>query len=412
MKKNAAIGEAVGGKLIENAAVSTTGLNQTALLERAFAFAFRGLVYAQIWEDPVADMAGLEIAEGHHVVTIASGGCNALSYLTAGPAHITAVDLNATHVALGNLKRTALLHLPDYEDFHRFFANAAHEDNVAAYFMHIAPYLDASSRRYWESRTLSGRRRIALFTKGVYQHGLLGRFIGLAHLLARLHGENPRNALKADTLAGQRAYFEEKLLPLFDKPLIRWLTGQPASLFGLGIPPAQYEKLAGGQDMATVLRARLEKLVCDFDFSDNYFAWQAFSRGYEEAPDASLPPYLQREQYDRLRQRADRLDVRQANMTEYLAGQDAQSVDRFVLLDAQDWMTDQQLDALWNQISRTARKGARVLFRTAAEPSLLPGRLRDDLLALWEYQEARSLELTRRDRSSIYGGTHLYIKKA
>jgi len=35
--------------------------NGGRFLERAFAFAFQGLVYAQIWEDPVADMAALEI---------------------------------------------------------------------------------------------------------------------------------------------------------------------------------------------------------------------------------------------------------------------------------------------------------------------------------------------------------------
>ncbi|MPT48640.1 MAG: DUF3419 family protein [Sphingobium sp.] len=412
MKRNAAGGEAVGGKLIEGAAVSTEGLNKEALLERAFAFAFRWLVYAQIWEDPIADMAGLEIGEGHHVVTIASGSCNALSYLTANPARVSAVDLNTAHVALGNLKRAALLHLPGYEEFRRFFGDAAHQDNVDAYFRHIAPYLDERSRQYWESRGISGRKRIRMFANNVYRYGLLGKFIGLAHLVARLHGENPRNVLKATNMAEQRAYFDAHFLPLFDKPLIRWLTSQPASLFGLGIPPAQYEKLAGGKPMATVLRQRLEKLVCDFDFRDNYFAWQAFSRGYEKKPEASLPPYLQQAHYEAVRVRVDRLSVQQANMTDFLAGQDAQSVDRFILLDAQDWMTDEQLNALWSQISRTATKDARVLFRTAAEPSLLPGRVQDSLLAMWEYQEARSLELTQQDRSSIYGGTHLYVRRA
>ncbi|MBU2033197.1 MAG: DUF3419 family protein, partial [Alphaproteobacteria bacterium] len=68
----------------------------------------------------------------------------------------------------------------------------------------------------------------------------------------------------------------------------------------------------------------------------------------------------------------------------------------------------EQLDALWHQISRTARPGARVLFRTAAEPSLLPGRLEPAVLSRWRYHEEASADLTRRDRSSIYGGVHLY----
>ena len=48
-------------------------LSKQGLLERAFTFAFRGLVYAQIWEDPAVDMAALAITPDCHVVTIASG---------------------------------------------------------------------------------------------------------------------------------------------------------------------------------------------------------------------------------------------------------------------------------------------------------------------------------------------------
>ena len=72
-------------------------------------------------------------------------------------------------------------------------------------------------------------------------------------------------------------------------------------------------------------------------------------------------------------------------------------------------MTDAQLNHLWREITRTARPAARVVFRTAAEPSLLPGRVHAGLLARWRYQAECSLALTARDRSAIYGGFHLYI---
>ena len=84
------------------------------------------------------------------------------------------------------------------------------------------------------------------------------------------------------------------------------------------------------------------------------------------------------------------------------------SFDRYALLDAQDWMNDAELTALWSEITRTARRGARVIFRTAAAERLLPGRVPDDLLGLWRYEEELSRELTRQDRSSIYGAFHLY----
>ena len=84
------------------------------------------------------------------------------------------------------------------------------------------------------------------------------------------------------------------------------------------------------------------------------------------------------------------------------------SFDRYALLDAQDWMNDAELTALWSEITRTARPGARVIFRTAAAERLLPGRVPDDLLGVWRYEDELSRELTRQDRSSIYGAFHLY----
>jgi S-adenosylmethionine-diacylglycerol 3-amino-3-carboxypropyl transferase len=399
---------AVARRIIDDAVVRKDAKRGEKLLDKAFALAFKGLVYAQIWEDPVVDMEGLEIGPGMRVMCIASGSCNALSYLTADPAEVVAVDLNRAHVALGKLKIAAIRNLPNYERFRRFFAEADHKENGAVYKTMIAPHLDTESRKYWESRDLTGRKRIGHFTRGIYRQGLLGGFIGIAHLAAKLYRIDLGKVLEAGSLEDQRAVFESELAPVFDKKFVRWLTDHPASLFGLGIPPAQYKALAGDEKMAVVLKRRLEKLACDFAVQDNYFAWQAFGRGYDRSVAAPLPPYLERGNWRVMQARVDRLDVRNANMVDYLRASDAGSHDRYVLLDAQDWMDDAQLNELWAQITRTARPGARVLFRTAAEPSLLPGRLSDDLLARWAYHADKSADLMARDRSSIYGGVHLY----
>ncbi|MEO2039523.1 MAG: DUF3419 family protein, partial [Martelella sp.] len=89
----------------------------------------------------------------------------------------------------------------------------------------------------------------------------------------------------------------------------------------------------------------------------------------------------------------------------------AESVDRYVLLDAQDWMNDQQINALWSEITRTARPGARVIFRTAGEKSIIEGRLGAETAGRWSYLAQTSRELGMLDRSAIYGGFHIYEKK-
>lgn len=385
-------------------------MSREGLQERFFSFVFRDLVYAQIWEDPVVDMDALAISRDDRIVTIASGGCNVMSYLCANPAHITAVDLNGAHVALNRLKLAAAQSLPGRAEFRQFFADADRPGNLELYHRYIAPVLDAGSRAYWEGRSITGRRRISRFARGFYRFGMLGVFIRATHLLARLHGVDPRAILNARTIREQRTFFEAQLSPLIDRPLIRWLAHKPEGLFGLGIPPAQYRALAADHPggIAEVLRQRLERLACGFDLKDNYFAWQAFNGAYSKRPDAPTPPYLEPDNFARVSANAARVDVRHESMTEHLRSLPPASVDCVSLLDAQDWMSDADLNALWAEITRTARPRARVIFRTAANEQLLPGRIDGAILRQWRRDDARSAALHLRDRSSIYGAFHLY----
>ena len=405
--------KAAASRRVSQAVRRNRAFSMQGLLEFLFTLAFKGLVYPQIWEDPEVDMEALAITPNCHVVAIASGGCNVLSYLLADPAWITAVDLARAHVALNRLKLVAVRQLPTWQSFYRFFGKADAAANVAAYWRFLKPHLDAETRDYWEGRGLFGRRRISMFSRNVYRFGLLGCSIGFGHLLARLHGVDLSKMLHACSLAEQRAFFETSLAPLFDKPLVRWATGRQMSLYGLGIPPAQYAALgAGAPHMATVLRNRVERLSCDFSLDDNYFAWQAFGRSYSDRATGPLPPYLKQAHFETIRARADRVEVLNRSFTEYLKSRPDRSLDRYVLLDAQDWMSDHQLNELWREITRTARPGARAIFRTAAELSLLPGRVDDVLLRQWRYEAKQSRDLTRRDRSAVYGGFHLYVLAA
>jgi S-adenosylmethionine-diacylglycerol 3-amino-3-carboxypropyl transferase len=116
-------------------------------LERLFTKAFNGLVYSQIWEDPDVDMKAMAIEPHHHIVAISSGGCNVLSYLTANPEKITAVDLSPAHVALVKLKIAGLQNLPDWKSFYRFFGEARSRENIVDYNEFLRDDVDAQTRR-------------------------------------------------------------------------------------------------------------------------------------------------------------------------------------------------------------------------------------------------------------------------
>lgn len=350
----------------------------------------------------------MHIRPSDHLVTIASGGCNALSYLLANPQKVTAVDLNHAHVALMHLKIVAAKSLTQPE-FFEFFGTAASPRNVQRYYTVLAPQLDFSTRQYWE-HGLPGRQRIRQFKKGFYHYGLLGRLIGLVHRLASWHGVQLADLLKQPSVAAQAEWFDANVAPLFDSRLVRWLSRSPVALYNLGIPPSQYRELCESQPlaMADVLKQRARRLATIAPVDDNYFAWQAYGRRYAVDNPDNLPPYLQARHFACLQQRLARLSIEHNNIAQVLRALPAQSVDAVVLLDAQDWMNADEVVALWTQITRTANDGARVIFRTAGVASPLAAILPAPLQHRWQRDEVASAAGTAQDRSAIYGAFHVY----
>lgn len=71
-------------------------------------------------------------------------------------------------------------------------------------------------------------------------------------------------------------------------------------------------------------------------------------------------------------------------------------------------MNDEQLNELWREVVRTGAPGARVIFRTAGEDSPLTEALEPETLAKFHYDPSLSAPAVEKDRSSIYGGFHVY----
>ena len=392
-------------------------LSRAGVLERMFTFAFSKLVYPQIWEDPVVDMKALDIGPGHEVIAIASGGCNVLSYLIADPAGVTAVDLNGAHIALGKLKicarsTTCPTTTPSS-------ASSAAPTRAPTSPSTTAPARQARSRRRAPTGTSGGRSAAgasACSRATSTATACSGIVLGAGHALARLHGLDPSIVLEARTLEEQRRLYEERLAPIFDKPLVRWMMKQPASLYGLGIPPAQYKALAGDspRGIGAVLEpagraARLRLRRSRTIISPGRRSAGATRRG--RTP--SLPPYLQRENFDAVRSRVGPGALCPAHRSpRRCATSRPARFDRYVLLDAQDWMNDGRPHGAVDRDHA---------HRAAGRPGDLPHRRRraaaarprapSDLLGRWRYDEEASRELGRQDRSSIYGAFHLYVLK-
>lgn len=398
--------------LIDTAIINSTTSGSKGLADRLFTHWFSRLVYAQIWEDPKSDLDALQLKPGANILTISSGGCNALAYLSANPAAVHAVDLNAAHLAMLEMKKKAIKHLPDYDSVLAYLGNAAHSDNLKRYQRHIRPHLSEEASTFWESRSLLGQPRYRYFSKNAYQYGLLGDFIGFAHMFVRMMGGNMKKLLEARTPEEQSRLFDRYLAPVFDTAIFRFIARQPVALYSLGIPPSQFAALKhdAKQGLHLLFKERMRHLACDFPIEENCFAQQAFGRRHDTSKQAALPMYLQKQYFTSLRLNIDRVHAHHITLTDFLRKQTNASMDAYLFLDAQDWMDQQQLTELWEEVTRTAAPGAKVVFRTGGEESPLEGKLPAHLISAWHTDVAHNRALYATDRSAIYGGMHLYQK--
>ena len=399
---------------VQNESISS----KQGLLQTLFAVWFDAFVYNQIWEDPRVDLQALRLDENSRILTISSGGCNALNYLLENPKSVTAVDLNRHHIYLLNLKLTALKYLPSYKSFFAFFGTGFGENTGTDYQKFIAGNLDKATRKFWESNTFLGGvfygDRISFFRNaGLYDQSRNGYFLRFFHWLARRLGCRVGEVLKAKTLDEQAKLYRKHIDPFFDSSLIKLIGKLPVTLFGLGIPPQQYQELkrdlSGDRTVIDIYRDRVRRLSCDFPIEENYFAWQAFARKYDTENRRAVPEYLKEDNFNTLRARADRLTTIIGSASDEIRNSPEGSFNRFVFLDAQDWMDTEAIIDLWSLIVAKAEPGSRIIFRTAGAASPLDDNLPDELRNRFVYEKELSENLFKQDRSSIYGGFHLYV---
>ncbi|MBX3243965.1 MAG: BtaA family protein [Acidobacteria bacterium] len=404
-------------QLVLEAVRNEQAASKQGLLQRMFAIWFDAFVYNQIWEDPRVDIEALQIDGDSSILTISSGGCNAMNYLLEGPKSVTAVDLNKHHIYLLELKAAAAKHLPSHRAFFDFFGDGKGSNTGPNYLRYISKNLSREARDFWGSNTALGKLlygdRIAFFSgAGLYDHSRNGYFLRFFHRFAGLLGCDPAAILEAKGQEEQERIYKEKIKPFFDSRLIQTIGKLPVTLFGLGIPPQQYDELKRdleeGGTVIDIYEERTRRLACSFPIDDNYFAWQAFGRRYDTLGRVAIPEYLKEENFEELSGAVDRLETRVASATDVVRESPFGTFNRFVFLDAQDWMNADAMTELWTAIADRAESGSRIIFRTAGAASPIETALPPELREKFTYEHELSLELFKKDRASIYGGFHLY----
>ncbi|MBW3552799.1 MAG: BtaA family protein, partial [Gemmatimonadetes bacterium] len=120
-------------------------------------------------------------------------------------------------------------------------------------------------------------------------------------------------------------------------------------------------------------RDRLEHTLTRLPVARNYFLHQLLTGRYPSDP-AALPPYLADARA--LAGAEERLQIVDGGYTSFLATLPDACVDAFALSNICEWMPAEAVDALFAEVRRTARPGARLVLRNFVGWTEVPERWR------------------------------------
>ncbi|MEO6527477.1 MAG: DUF3419 family protein [Gemmatimonadaceae bacterium] len=344
------------------------------------------LFFAQVREDPRAELAALRPTSDDVVVAVSSGGCTALSLLAAGAGQVFAVDLNATQNHLVELKVAAtslgsrgavafLGALPSSTRLHTYAS--------------LRSTLSAQARRHWDDRSKA-------IEGGVLSSGVSERFIGAVVTALKLvvHRRS-----RIDRLLACRTVAEQR--ELFDRD---WNSWRWRMLFAVlcnrlafrSTYPAQFFAQVENPSFARYFRQLAEHAIAELPVADNYFLHEMLTGRYPVEQVNGVPPYLSVAGAMEVVASRDRLELVDGGFMSYLQTRPDGSVDCFAPSNICEWMLPSDIDALFREVLRTAAPGARLVYRNFVGWTELPAwcaRIVPD--------EALSEQLGREDRSVV-----------
>ena len=343
--------------------------------------------YSQCWEDPVLLEEALEIQPDDTILSITSGGDNTLALALHQPQKIVSVDSSAAQNYLLELKISAIQTLPHQEMLE--FLGAERSSQREQLFQQVENTLSSNAALWWRSQK-------SFIERGVIHCGRFEAFLLFFRnsILPCVHSRKTAAAfLDTSSLEAQQRFYQSiwnstKWRLLFRIMTSRFVLKQFARQDGM------FSHTAPG-DIATQYVKRLERHLHTVPLMDNYFMHYCLTGMYGR----SLPPYLREQGADVLKKMFSRVSIVTDDLTNYLRSVPAESFSKYNLSDIFEALSLEQTEVLWEELIRTAKQGARIVYWNNLVPRAAPQRFSAHIQD--ETQQAQRLHL--RDRVFFYG---------
>lgn len=347
---------------------------------------FEGILYAQCWEDPQIDRTAFNINSKDVVFTITSGGCNALTFLLDNPAEIIALDLNPHQNFLLELKIAAMKKL-SYDELLQLLGIRESSSRIEL-FNDSRELLSDAARVFWDNH-------LKEINTGLIHAGRYERYMRLLRnvLIIMIGKKTIKDLFNASTRYEREKIFDKKWDNRRWKIFTRLLLSRRVMslLFTGDFFKYLDKKFSFGKNFALKVR----KAITELPIKENYFLTYILCGNYNQA---YLPPYLQRDNYEKIQSGLNRIEIITESCGEYFKKLPNSAISKFNFTNIFEWLSPQEFESLLRKTIRVAKNNSIITYRNLLVSREHPATLDNRIQSLSEVAE----KLHRIDLSFIY----------
>lgn len=346
---------------------------------------FDRIRYGQCWEDADVLLAGLAIEEGDTCLSIASAGDNTLALAGAGAGRVIAVDLSDAQIACLELRMAAIRRL-DYQQYLALLGQRTHAERDALY-RQCRRDLSPASRNFWDDN-------IDIVRGGIARGGKFERYLSLFRrcVLPLVQKRADIDLLfSIDNEADRRAFYEKRwdnrrwrlaCRLFFDRQLL--------GRFGRHPDFTRYADETVWQN----LERRIPHAFTVLSPGANpYLQW--ILKGQF---DSALPWSLRPENFERIRNNLDAIEIRRDSIENALDDMEAGSLDACNLSDVFEYMSTEAYENRLRALVRAGARGCRLVYWNVVVARSRPAGFADALKPLRQL----ALRLHGEDKAFFY----------
>ncbi|GBG63137.1 hypothetical protein CBR_g36906 [Chara braunii] len=340
-------------------------------------------LYSLSWEDPREDDRVLEISSDDVVLTLTSGGCNALDLVLQGAKQVVAVDMNPAQSYLLELKRVATMRLP-FEDVWQMFGDGVHPKFPQLLERELSPFLSG-----------------------------MGRLIRAVRFLAKVTRQEKwiDNIVNAPTLSKQA--------DVWSATVGRWLrqAGIGARIFSFfftnrlvlwfcaGVCKGQLNLIRKEDNIYSYIVRSLNYVATESHLRDSNYFYRCCLTG--RFARHCCPRFLEEPCFNKLKVELASQECLLIRTGSFVSELKKRLYSKVILMDHVDWLEQHDIEELANALQKHVKVGGRIIWRSASRK---PHYSQAFEKAGFKVIRIRSSE-TYMDRVSMYASFYVGIRQ-